>query len=305
MFGTSVANLNTPQRTDFFSHWRCFSSIPFSDSLSPVSCSIISLSFSLSNFYALFSSDVFNKKMLQMILYLVCFDLARPLEEQIQQISYWLDFLHSSLPLPPPPVLPNSNWGILLVGLRADMQDPYSSKIQLADILTWQRMYPRLSILNQKVFAVSAFTSEESVSQLLHTVDLVCDNIFSQHAVEIPSTFRSTLQNIQNNPPPSDLSLVAEDVLYAEHGTAMDREVFSTLIQYFHEIGHIVRLQGGLVCTDPQSIPKLAAQFVSPESVRIALLKERVQILTEQDIGYILKVDNTSPRYLLDHFSSI
>lgn len=238
-----------------------------------------------------------------MILYLVCFDLSQSLEGQVQQISYWLNFLHSSLPLPPPPVPSHANWGILLVGLCADKQDLSAPQVQLHHITTWQGMWPRLSILNKQIFAVSSITSEESVRKLFNTVDKVCGDIFEVNAVEIPSLFRATLESIKSIPPSSELVLTTEAALHAEHASDVDEEIFSTMLQYFHSIGHIVCLRGGLVCTDPQSIPKLAASFISPEEIRMTLLKnkkESVQILTAKDVGYLISMPNSDDeRYLL------
>ena len=60
-----------------------------------------------------------------MALYLVCYDLAQPMNEQIKQVNYWLNFLNSSLDLPPPPVPEDSKWNIMIIGTRSDMQqDP-------------------------------------------------------------------------------------------------------------------------------------------------------------------------------------
>lgn len=226
-----------------------------------------------------------------MVLYLACFDLSQPLEEQVAQIVYWLDFLHSSLPLPPPPTRPHSDWGILLVGLRADRRDPSLPQIQLAQIKIWKQMWPRLAILNQQVFEISSITSEQSVVRLLNTVDNVCNNMLSNYAMEIPTLYRSMLDKIQQNPPPTEYSLIKEDILYADHGNGIDKGVFTSILRYLHSIGSIIRLREGLICTDPQQVPKLAAHFVSPAQVRLALLKgkaESIQILTPKDVGYLL-----------------
>lgn len=237
-----------------------------------------------------------------MVLYLVCFDLSGSLDDQITQISYWLDFLNSSLPLPPPPSSPLSNWGIILVGLRADLKKPSVQQIQLHHITALATRWPRLSILNKQVFTVSSFTSEASVRQLLDAIEGASDSIFSKHAIQIPSSFRSTLERIQASPPPSDLSLTTEQTLYAEFGNEHSKYIFSLMLKYFNSIGHIAILKGGLICTDPQQIVKLAAKFVSPEEVRLMLWKretENVQILTEKDVGTLLAVpDSASEKYV-------
>jgi hypothetical protein len=50
-------------------------------------------------------------------------------------------------------------------------------------------------------------------------------------------------------------------------------------------------LGGTLVCMFPPSIPKIAAEFVSPEEVRAKLLVNyNVEILTEHQIGMLLRV---------------
>lgn len=227
-----------------------------------------------------------------MILYLVCFDLSQPLQEQIDQITYWLDFLHSALPLPPSRAPPRSDWGILLVGLRADKQHPLSSQIQFEHIKRWQGMWPRLAILNQGIFAVSSLTSDDSVRHLLGSVEELCGRMFTAHASAIPTIFRTTLERIQSNPPPSELCLITESTLYADCGNEMDRGLFSSILQYLYAIGSIVQLKGGLVCTDPQRIPKLAAKFVSPDNVKLMLLRENIQILNLQDVGCVMMMDS-------------
>ena len=51
-------------------------------------------------------------------------------------------------------------------------------------------------------------------------------------------------------------------------------------------------LEGGRVFTNPTLAPSIAAKFVSPEEVRARLLrKDGVQILTEKDIGSVLRID--------------
>lgn len=232
-----------------------------------------------------------------MVLYLVCFDLSRPLEEQTKQIAYWLDFLHSSLPLPQLPTHTSSAWGILLVGLRADKQDPLIPKIQLQHIAIWQKMWPRLSIINPQIFEVSAVKSVGSVSQLLNIVDNVCEKLFSSHAMEIPTLYQTTLERIHSHSSSSELALVTENALYANIADGIDRGVFSSIIQYLHSIGEIVYLTGGIICTDPQVVPKLAANFVSPEHVQLMLLRDNIQVLTPEDVGYLLNIDNSDDRY--------
>lgn len=201
-------------------------------------------------------------------------------------------------------ISPHSDWGILLVGLRADEQDLSSPQIHFSQIKVWKQIWPRLAILNPQLYSVSSTKSQISVQQLLSAMEKACTNMFLAHAMEIPTLYHTMLEQIQRNPPSSELSLISTDALYAEYSNGVDRGVFSAILQYFHSIGNIVCLEGGLVCTDPQSIPKLAARFISPESVRATLVrKQNVQILTPQDIGYLLDVNDSDERYILFEFS--
>ncbi len=50
-----------------------------------------------------------------MVLYIVCFDVSEPVEQQTEQISYWLEFLNSALPLPT--TVSDTKWSIILAGI--------------------------------------------------------------------------------------------------------------------------------------------------------------------------------------------
>ena len=66
---------------------------------------------------------------------LVCFSLEAEDDEQIRQISFWLDFLNSSLS--PPPLVTGKipKWIIILVGVRADQQCDFSLTEDSASII--------------------------------------------------------------------------------------------------------------------------------------------------------------------------
>lgn len=186
----------------------------------------------------------------------------------------------------------NSNWRIFLVGLRSDLQGVTTNQLQSRHIASWQTQWPYLP-LHQEIFEVSSTTSRESVQHLLTSVDQVCHNIFSVHAMEIPQSFSTTLKKLQSQAYPT--TLVKLEELFAEHGDGMTRYVFSIMIEYFHQIGHVVLLNEWLVCIDPQIVPKIAAKFISPEDVRMSLLKssDTVVTLSAQEIGTLLQIDRT------------
>ena len=73
---------------------------------------------------------------------------------------------------------------------------------------------------------------------------------------------------------------------------------FNIAVKYLHAIGHIVALGDGLVCTCPQIIPKITAEFISPLEVRNRLLKNYdVQILDEEQIGVVLNIGKETAGY--------
>lgn len=223
-----------------------------------------------------------------MIVYLVCFNLSLSLNEQTEQIAYWLNFLCSSLPLPPV-ISSNPNWSIILVGVQADRQHPSSSNLQ-SHLSAWQGQWLALP-LHHKIFMVSSMTSEDSVRDLLLEVERVCTNIFAVHATQIPTIYSDVLESIKLAP----TSILSQNVeLYAEHGKDINKLVFDEMLRYFHQIGHIVCLKGNLVCTDPQLVPKIAAKFVSPEDVQASLLTrdfKNIQILSREDVGLVLNIN--------------
>src|SRR5271163_5207081 len=59
-----------------------------------------------------------------MVVYLLCFDLSKPIETQRTQLEYWLNYLNSALPLPgsESKYSDNRKWVIMLVGLKSDLQ---------------------------------------------------------------------------------------------------------------------------------------------------------------------------------------
>lgn len=228
--------------------------------------------------------------MFKLVVYFVCFDMKEPIQVQIQQIAYWLDFLNSTLSLPPRSVGVTPTWCIIIVGLRSDQSDP-SMLIKTRHLEAWQQKYPRLVIMN-KLFIVSALKSDESVQLLQIALELECDRIFNTNSVKIPRSYKSIMHTLENRPV-TDI-LVPWKILLVEQQTTLKiaPTTFFAALQYLHAIGRIVLLKNGMVCTDPQLVPQMAAQFISPEEVQINLLKDiaNVQILTKQEVGCVLRI---------------
>ncbi len=140
-----------------------------------------------------------------MVVYLVCFDLEVPIEQQRDQIFYWLQFINTYVPNLPR-FHSSSNWKIMIVGLREDLAK--SQGLTSANTQHWQSQMPKLPIF-KTLFRVSSFNSKKSVGGLLEAVQSVCSQIFEQHAVLIPSSFQKLLQSIKrlSDPSPSTPSV--------------------------------------------------------------------------------------------------
>jgi hypothetical protein len=217
-----------------------------------------------------------------MVVYIVCFDLSVPSAEQQEQIEYWMDFLSSSLPFPSNPSQQNTKWSIILAGLRADRQVPFVLKTgpTVEKLSSWKTHWPHLPISRQW-FVISSTTSRESVQHLLKFLNGECDRIFKTHAIQIPSSYRALLHEIQRHKDYESLKSVSS--LFERHPCGMTETNFQQALQYLHAIGRLVCLKNGLVCTDPTLVPKIAAKFVAPENVRHYLL-------SIAEIGCILEI---------------
>ena len=232
---------------------------------------------------------------MQMVVYLVCYSLQVPANEQQSQVKFWLQFLNSALPMTSQ--LASSKWKVMMVGLRSDEAHP-SSNFTKQDIGYWQQRFKRLPLHKDELFAVSSKSSPASVAHLLQAVESVCSAIFQAHCVRIPSSYRKMLEIIQSLPKEQHFSSI-EDIreLVAARSAAtttpdtLHQSVFLGAMKYFHATGHVVLLDKDTICIDPTVVPKVAANFISPESVRKRLIKKGdVTLLNEGDIQCILQI---------------
>lgn len=165
-------------------------------------------------------------------------------------------------------------------------------------ISAWKKRWNRLPI-SANLFIVGSLTSIPSVQSLLSFVEGECDQIFNQYCVQIPSSYRKVLTQLQSRSMSSyfihwqDLleEIMSQGELLGEDETEAS---FQTMLRYFDSIGRVVWLRTGWVFTDPTIAPKIVAKFVSPRDVRLMLLKretESVQILDMTEIGCLLDID--------------
>jgi hypothetical protein len=226
---------------------------------------------------------------------LVCFNLGVPVEDQTQQISFWLDFLNSSLPLPPLPATPDAipKWNIILVGVHQDKQQDFSLTQNPNLISQWKKRWSRLP-LAPILFAVSSLKSQESVQHLLKFVEDECGRIFDTHCTQIPSSYRNFLSKLQFLSTQHPLIHWSELFNKLKPHIKMEEQAFKVMLKYAEAIGRIVWLPTGVVLTDHTFASKIAAKFISPKKVRLELLKQetdRVHILDQTEIGCLLDID--------------
>lgn len=199
-----------------------------------------------------------------MIIYTLCFDLGVSQRKQIEQVSYWLNFLNSALPLPPHQPSTDSNMVIIPVGLRADLAQNLENCLQNSHLQVWKKKWNRLPLYNQ-LYHLSSFKLKEKLREFLQVVERVCENIFEVHSKEIPTIYKNLLHSIHQT---SDI-VIDKKILFQQLGIPMEMEenVFENALSYFHSIGRIVVLTNGFIFTKPTSVSQITAKFISPDSM--------------------------------------
>ena len=224
-----------------------------------------------------------------MVIYVVCYDLSASQEMQVEQRAYWLNFLQSTLPSSPEN---KSKWRVLVVGTKSEKANlPKNTSDPMP---SWQQKWPDIPLHDQH-FMVSSYKMK-GVKVLTEALEHICATIFEQHTILIPITYKKLLRSIQSIPQDKCIIPVAE--LKAVHWLG-SHEQFDVAVKYLHAVGHIVMLGEGLVCTCPQIIPKITAEFISPEAVRNRLSENYdVQILNEEQVGVVLNIGKATVGYV-------
>jgi hypothetical protein len=227
-----------------------------------------------------------------MVAYLICFDLSKPLDEQCEQLGFWFNFLNSALPLPESNITFNDKWVIIPVGLKLDCKE--SPEQQFNFLEAWTQQFPRLPILPQ-LFHVSAITSEASVMQLKVAIEEQCGRIFSKYTAMIPTAYRKILQELQSL---HEHSSIHQDKIVKQYSGKLQEDDFRVALKYLHAIGRIVVLKSGRVYPDARIATQTVAKFVSPAEVRRSLLiPDQVQILDQDQVGYLLNINRSKKKY--------
>ena len=222
------------------------------------------------------------------MVYLVCFDLSEDTQGQMDQIKYWLDFLHSFLGSTPS----QSKWKLILIGTRSDLNKSKQSIASANPIPKWQQTWPNLPL--HPDILITSKTNKSSIDHILEVVKHECKAIMS--TTKVPTKYLAFLKAIhaqvksQRHP---ITHLIDLQKIYPE------KELMPTL-KYLHAVGSIVMVEG-IICTDPTSISDMMAKFISPESVQLTLphvCNNKVEILTSDQVGKVLMMQGDDPKYV-------
>lgn len=241
-----------------------------------------------------------NLSPLQLIIYLVCFDLAENIQTQIAQIKYWLDYLHSLLSHSQQDYNSKEKWRVVLVGTRADKSPNLKSVIEPDTISKWQATWSSLP-LHHKIFITSQ-TNTASIENLLGFLKVNCDDIMSKFSRRVPKAYLTLLQELKHRVQHKRHPFI--NIKDFNNSTVKQEDQLLGL-GYLHAVGDIVMLADGLVCTDPKYISLLMSNFISPEAVQMNLphiTSKKVEILTSEQVGKVLLLKENDSEYGLSLF---
>jgi hypothetical protein len=219
-------------------------------------------------------------------VYLVCFDLSKDEQDQIEQLTYWLDFLDSFIAADST----NSKLKVILVGTRSDLNKS-QPLLHSNPIPKWQHLWPSLP-LHHEIFSTSKF-NQDCFSRLLKTVKHECQAIVSTN--KVPKTYLSLLKVLQAQVNSQRHSIIRITDLQAGYS----KQCIMPALKYLHAIGGIALVED-LVCIDPTSISNLMSNFISPSAVQLSLPHmSKLQVLTSDEVGTVLVMKQDDPKYAL------
>jgi hypothetical protein len=229
-----------------------------------------------------------------MVVYILCYDYSTSPDIQNSQLSYWFDFLQSTLSISS--FEAKSKWQVVVVGTKSDKCTSKPKQFSLPIPPSWKVQWPNLSFFNNQ-FIVSSHNLK-GISLFLSELNQICHSIIEQNYLLVPRKYNKLLDSIKSIP--QDQCIMPTSQLEASFSWG-DHNQFQLALKYFHAIGQVVLLHNsGLICVSPQVIPKITAEFISPESVRHKLLrKHRVTIMNKSQIGAVLEVSEENKEYAL------
>jgi hypothetical protein len=213
-----------------------------------------------------------------MVVYILCYDYSASHDIQYEQLSYWLDFLQSTLPTSSHEA--KSKWQVMVVGTKSDMCTSKQSGISSLSIPpAWKAKWPNILFLDDQ-FIVSSHKMK-GIHLVLRNLDQLCNSIIKQNYLLVPNEYNILADCINSIPQKQCIMPISQ---LEDSFSWGDHDQFQLALKYFHAIGQIVLLHNsGLVCVSPQIITKITAEFISPESVRHKLLlKHGVTIMNKR-----------------------
>ena len=178
----------------------------------------------------------------------------------------------------------------MVVGTKRDISDKATPKHKETSFQlepSWSVQWPHLSLHNCQ-YLISSHQMK-GVDLFLKDLEHISKSIFNDHSPLIPVSYSylmDTLKSIHSN---QHFMTVPELKAVCMWPGTIDQ--LQLAFDYLHAIGQVILLQNGLVCLQPQIIPKIMAQFISPEAVRNKYKKKhQIEIMNEKEIGVILAV---------------
>lgn len=227
------------------------------------------------------------------MLYLVCFDLSSPPDQQRNQIKTWLQYLNSLLCLQSavsPIKLDTAKWRVMVAGLKADKQQGFS---QLTTTTAYQNRFPALPLV-AKVFHISTKGNPSTANELFSEINRQCKEVMDMHLRRIPTAYTDLQQDLlsiastSNKPIIHTFTIINTVKRWKDNPGLMQRA-----LRHLHMIGEIVMLGTDRIFTDPLWISQLMAKFISPDEIRDNLLwndANNTNLLSQQDVQCILGV---------------
>lgn len=234
----------------------------------------------------------------QLIIYLVCFDLAEDVQSQISQIKYWLDYLHSLLSHSEQDDNSKEKWRVVLVGTRSDISFDTKAVIKPAIVSKWLSTWSSLPLHND-IFITSQ-TNTLSIENLVRFLKVNCNEIMTKFSTQIPKTYLMLLEELKHEVQSKRPFININDHFKDSGNTQEEQLAVLRGLRYLHAVGDIVMLPDGLVCTDPKYISLLMSNFISPESVQMTLphiTSNKVEILTSEQVGKVLLMKENDSEY--------
>eukprot|EP00026_Physarum_polycephalum_P002549 Phypoly_transcript_02556.p1 GENE.Phypoly_transcript_02556~~Phypoly_transcript_02556.p1 ORF type:complete len:750 (+),score=131.28 Phypoly_transcript_02556:408-2657(+) len=155
-----------------------------------------------------------------MVVYILCYDYSAPQQIQQEQISYWLDFLQSTLPTTPITSKSSPKWQVMVVGTKSDKCNAEARQSSSLPISTsWESLWPNVP-LHSHQYVVSSHQMS-GIDDFLEKLEDICNIIFEKHSLLVPQIYNSFAKVIKNS---SEQSIITIQQLEDFWDTHFDKE---------------------------------------------------------------------------------